>query len=328
MKEIGLVGAPYSGKSTLFTALTGAAGAHGKVSRGEAPVPDDRLEVLAAMESSKRIVHARLQLDDVPGGFSRQGLATLRESDALCVVLRGFGPDPSPAGELSEVTDELLLADLALVEGALDPARRSSKGRRRGEEPPELASLERARAALEGGRPLRDEGLEERDLVALRGLGPLSLKPWVVVVNLEEGGNLPQGLPGDPIGVWSEVEAEAAALPPEEAAELRSAFGVVVPGLQAVVTACYRALDLVTFLTFNREEARAWEIPIGTTAEEAAGVIHSDLRRGFVRAEVISFDDVVAAGGWERARAAGLFRVEGKDYVVREGDVLHVRFAV
>jgi ribosome-binding ATPase YchF (GTP1/OBG family) len=148
------------------------------------------------------------------------------------------------------------------------------------------------------------------------------------VANLEEGAEVPADLPEEAIGVWAEIEAETAAMQPEEARALLAEFGVAEPGLDRVIAAGYQALELITFLTTGEDETRAWEVRRGARAPEAAGVIHSDLERGFIRAEVISYDDLVAAGSWDEAKHLGRLRVEGKDYAVREGDVLHVRFAV
>jgi ribosome-binding ATPase len=327
VKDIGLVGVPYSGKSTLFTALTRAGAAGGRANQAVVLVPDPRLEVLAELEGSQKIVPAQVRFIDVPGGTSSQGLAQLREADALCVVLRAFGPDQDPARELSDVTTDLVIADLAVVEKALDNARRKLKGRGQ-DARPEVEILEAAHAALSSEMLLRDAGLTEEGTRALRGLSPLTLKPWVLVANLEEGGALPDGLPEGTVGVWAEIEAETAGIPGEEADALLREFGVAEPGLERVISACYRALDLITFLTTGEDETRAWEVRKGATAPQAAGVVHSDMERGFIRAEVIGFRDVAEAGGWDVARAKGHMRVEGKEYVVQEGDVLHVRFAV
>jgi ribosome-binding ATPase YchF (GTP1/OBG family) len=290
-------------------------------------VPDARLEVLAELERSKKVVPAQVRFVDVPGGATAQGLAALRETDALCLVLRAFGPDPNPGGELTELTGELLLADLTVVESALENARKRAKGRGQGAAE-EVAALEAAQHALSEERLLRDARMDEDARKVLRGLAPLTLKPWVLVANLEEGSDVPGTLPPDSLGVWAEIEAETAGMPPDEARTLLAEFGVKEPGLDQVVAASYRALDLITFLTTGEDETRAWEVRSGATAPEAAGVIHSDLQRGFIRAEVISYDEVVAAGGWDKAKHQGHLRVEGREYVVREGDVLHVRFAV
>jgi GTP-binding protein YchF len=327
VKSIGLVGVPYSGKSTLFTALTRTGAIGGRANQAVVPVPDLRLDVLATMEKSRKVVAAQVRFVDVPGGATAQGLAALRDTDALCLVLRAFGPDADPGGELDELRGELLLADMAVVESALEGARKRAKGRGQGAAE-EVAALETASAALSTEALLRDADLDDEGRKALRGISPLTLKPWVVVANLGEGTDVPNGLPPETVGVWAEIEAETAGMPPEEARALLQEFGVAEPGLDKVIAACYRALDLITFLTTGEDETRAWEVRRGASAPEAAGVIHSDLQRGFIRAEVISFDELVAAGGWDEAKHRGQLRVEGKDYVVREGDVVHVRFAV
>jgi ribosome-binding ATPase len=329
MKDIGLVGAPYSGKSTLFTALTRVGAAGGRDNQAVVPVPDPRVEVLADMERSRRVVHAQVRFVDVPGGATAHGLAALRETDALAVVVRAFGPDADPAAELAEVGADLLLADLGTVEKAVESARKRLKGRSPGGGVDrEVAVLERAASALAEETPLRELELEEDDRKHLRGLAPLTLKPIVVVANLEEGSSVPEGLPGETVGVYAEIEAETASMPEDEARALLAEFGVDEPGVHRVVAAGYRVLDLITFLTTGEDETRAWEVRQGAHAPEAAGVIHSDLQRGFIRAEVVGYDELVSAGSWDAAKHKGLLRVEGKEYVVREGDVLHVRFAV
>lgn len=329
MKDVGIVGLPFSGKSTLFTALTRVGSAGGRANQAVVPVPDPRLAVLAEMHRSRKLVPAQVRFVDVPGGTSAQALAALRETDALCVVVRAFGADADPVAEMAEVVADLLLADMANVETAVENARRRTKGRSaRAGVPDELATLERAQELLQDETLLRDGDLDEEQRRHLRGLAPLTLKPWVVVANLEEGGSLPTGLPEGAVGVSAEIEAETAGMPEEESRALLAEFGVEEPGIDRVIAACYRALDLITFLTTGEDETRAWEVREGATAPEAAGVIHSDLQRGFIRAEVVGYEDLVAAGDWEAARHQGLLRVEGKDYVVREGDVLHVRFAV
>ena len=327
MKDIGLVGLPGSGKSTLFTALTHHGAAGGRANQAVVPVPDPRLEVLARLEGSARIVPAQVRFVDVPGGTSSaQGIAQLRQVDALCVVLRAFGPGADPVRELAQVRTELLLADLAVVESALEGARKRTRG---GRSPiGELAALEHAHGALSAEIPLREAAVDEEARRHLRAVAPLTLKPEVVVANLQEGADLPPGLPEGTIGVWAALEAETAGMAEDEARALLEGFGVAEPGLERVIRACYRALDLVTFLTTGPDETRAWEIRRGAKAPEAAGAIHSDLERGFIRAEVVAFDDLVAAGGWDAAKRRGLIRVEGRDYEVREGDVIHVRFAV
>jgi GTP-binding protein YchF len=324
MRDIGLVGVPFSGKSTLFTALTRAGSHGGQANVAVVPVPDPRLSVLTEMERSKKTVPAQVRFVDVPGGVSSaQGLAKLREADALAVVLRCFGADRKPADELTEVRNELLLADLAVVESALEKATKRAKGKGG----PEVDTLQGAKDALDAETPLRETRLSEEELGHLKAIAPLSLKPEVVVANLEEGEEPPAEL-GDAVGVYASIEAETTEMDPEEARALLEEFGVTEPGLERVIAAGYGALDLITFLTTGDDETRAWEVRRGATAPEAAGAIHTDLQRGFIRAEVISYDDLAAAGSMDAAKAAGKVRVEGKDYVVREGDILHVRFAV
>ena len=324
MRDIGLVGVPFSGKSTLFTALT-RAGSHGGQSNvAVVSVPDPRLTVLTEMERSKKTVHAQVRFVDVPGGISSaQGLATLRESDALAVVLRCFGADRRPTAELDDVRGELLLADLGVIESALDKATKRAKGR----PGPEVAALQRAKDALDAETPLRSARLGDDEREHLKAIAPLTLKPEVLIANLEEGEDVPDDLP-DAVGVFASIEAETAEMDAVEARQLLEEFGVEEPGLDRVIAAGYGALDLITFLTTGEDETRAWEVRRGASAPEAAGAIHTDLQRGFIRAEVISYDELVAAGSMDAAKAAGKLRVEGKDYVVQEGDVLHVRFAV
>jgi ribosome-binding ATPase YchF (GTP1/OBG family) len=324
MRDIGLVGVPFSGKSTLFTAMTRAGSHGGQANVAVVPVPDPRLAVLTEMERSKKTVAAQVRFVDVPGGVSSsQGLAKLREADALAVVLRCFGADRRPAEELSDVRGELLLADLAVVESALEKAAKRARGR----PGPEVDALRRAKDALDAEQPLREAGLSDDEVGHLRGIAPLTLKPEVVIANLEEGEGPPVEV-GEAVGVFASIEAETAEMDPEEARALLEEFGVTEPGLEKVIAACYGALDLITFLTTCEDETRAWEVRRGATAPEAAGVIHTDLQRGFIRAEVISNDELVAAGSMDAAKAAGKVRVEGKGYIVREGDILHVRFAV
>jgi ribosome-binding ATPase len=324
MRDIGLVGVPFSGKSTLFTALTRAGSHGGQANVAVVPVPDPRLPVLTEMERSKKTVPAQVRFLDVPGGVSSaQGLAKLREADALAVVLRCFGADRRPTDELTDVRNELLLADLAVVESALEKATKRAKGK----PSPEVDALQRAKDALDAERPLRQAELVDEELAHLRAIAPLTLKPEVVIANLEEGEEPPAEL-DDAVGVYASIEAETAEMEPEEARALLEEFGVSEPGLERVIAAGYGALDLITFLTTGDDETRAWEVRRGATAPEAAGAIHTDLQRGFIRAEVISYDELVAAGSMDAAKAAGKVRVEGKDYVVREGDILHVRFAV
>jgi hypothetical protein len=325
VQDIGLVGRPFSGKSTLFTALTRTGGHGGQANHAVVPVPDPRVDVLTEIERSAKTVPAQVGFVDVPGGTSSaQGIAKLRETDALAIVVRCFGPDARPAAELNDVRADLLLADQAVIEPALEKAQKRARGR----PGPEVEALATANAALAAETPLSEADLPEEVRRELKPIAPLTLKPSVVVANLEEGAKVPADLPEGTVGVYASIEAETAEMDPGEARSLLDEFGVHEPGLETVIRAGYRALDLVTFLTTGEDETRAWEVRSGATAPEAAGVIHSDLERGFIRAEVVSYDDLVAAGSMDAAKHKGTVRVEGKDYVVREGDILHVRFSI
>ena len=325
MRDIGLVGIPFSGKSTLFTALTRTGGHGGRANHAVVPVPDPRVDVLTEMERSRKTVHAQVGFVDVPGGTaSAQGIAKLREADALAIVVRCFGPAAEPASEVAAVRADLLLADQAVIEPALEKAEKRARGRRT----PEVEALAAANAAVQAEIPLSDAGLSEQHRRELKPIAPLTIKPSIVVANLEEGNDVPEGLPEGTVGVYASIEAETAEMDPSEARALLDEFGVREPGLETVIRAGYRAIDLITFLTTGDDETRAWEVRSGAKAPEAAGVIHTDLERGFIRAEVIPYDELVAAGSMDAAKQQGKVRVEGKDYEVREGDILHVRFAV
>jgi GTP-binding protein YchF len=324
MRDVGIVGLPYSGKTTLFTALTRMGAAGGRSNQAVVEVPDPRLEVLARIESSKKIVPAKVRFVDVPGGLTAQGIAEYRQTDALCIVVRAFGSDADPEGDLASLEAEMVIADLTNVESGHEKARKRVRGKAEGKAE---EVLEKAHDLLDAERPLREGEFDADELKLLRGFAPLTLKPWIVVANVEEGGTAPPGLP-DAIAISASLEAEVAGMSSQEAAELLAGFGVEEPGLERVIAACYRALDLITFLTTGEDESRAWEVPRGAKAPEAAGAIHTDLARGFIRAEVVGYDGLVEAGSWDAAKSKGALRVEGKDYVVKEGDVINIRFAV
>jgi ribosome-binding ATPase YchF (GTP1/OBG family) len=325
MKDVGIVGMPYSGKTTLFTALTRTGSAGGRSNQALVDVPDERLKVLTDLEHSKKVVAAKVRFVDVPGGLTAQGIAEFRQTDALLMVLNAFGGE-EPIKELSSLEAEMILADLASVESGLTKA--TKKARAQADAKREAEVLQKALDHLEAEKLLRDAGLDAEELKVLRGYGSLTLKPWIVVANTSEGGEVPAGLPEGAITMSASLEAEVAGMEDAEAKALLAGFGVEEPGLDKVIAASYRALDLITFLTTGEDETRAWEVRQGAKAPEAAGVIHSDLERGFIRAEVVGYEDLVAAGSWDGSKTKGLLRVEGKDYVVKEGDILNIRFAV
>jgi ribosome-binding ATPase len=338
VKQVGIAGAPYSGKTTFFNALTHAGGAAGgKANVAIVPVPDERVDVLSRLHDSKKSVYAQLKFVDI-GGATAQALGALREADALAIVVRAYGADADPRAEVADLMLELTLADLASISAAADKASRKV---RVGDKAAgaEVAVLERAKAVLDAGRTLRSEPWDDDALTVFRNFAPLTLKPAVVVLNVDDEGaagaaplakELAATVHPDAEGlaVPSRLEAEVGGMAPDEAAELLAEFGVTTGALPLVVESAYRMLGLLTFLTAGEDESRAWEVRRGSRAPEAAGAIHSDLQRGFIRAEVVSYDDLVAAGSWDKAKAAGRLRVEGKDYLVAEGDVMNIRFAV
>jgi ribosome-binding ATPase YchF (GTP1/OBG family) len=304
--EIGIVGLPGSGKTTLFTALTKAGGGeYGKTNVGMANVADDRLDQLARVVSAKRITPAAIRVQDVPGTGPAL-LGALRQVDALLVVLDGFSADADPAGDLENLKLELLVADRDHVERRLERVEKQAKS---GDAKlrVEVEELRKVLAHADAGSPLSDYPGE------LPGeLEPLTTKPLIAVEN-------------GPVGIDLALEAELAELSDEEAAAFRDGGS---SALEEVVRRLHDALDLVTFFTAGEKETRAWPLRNGQTALDAAGAIHSDIARGFIRCEVIDWHDLVECGSHAEASRRGLQRLEGKTYVVRDGDVLNIRFNV
>lgn len=298
------MGLPGAGKTTVFNALTRAGGVAAKENVGMAPIEDERLEQVARIEASRKITPAAVRVVDVPGTGPAY-LGNMRQMDALLAVLDGFTPGADPAGDLETLRLEMIVADRDHVERRLERVAKQAKSgdpRLRGE----VDDLERLLSHLEEGKPLSEWPGE---LPA--GLEPLTTN---AVVPFENG----------PGGIDAKLEAELAELPEEEAAAFRegpSALGEVVRRL-------FDALDLITFFTAGDTEARAWTLRRGLTALDAAGQIHSDIARGFIRCEVIRWDDFVACGSRAEARKQAKERLEGKAYVVQDGDVLNIRFAV
>ena len=355
--SIGIVGLPNVGKSTLFNALTEndvlAANypfATIDPNVGVVNVPDPRLDVLGKMFESARIVPATVSFVDIAGivrgasegqGLGNKFLANIREADAICQVVRVFDdPDVAhvdgriePADDIATINTELVLADLQTVDTRL--ARLEREARMKPERRAELAAVQAARAVLDEGRPISSE--PSLDRVALRESFLLTDKPFIYVFNLDDTDLGDEGLrakyadlvaPAAAVFVSAKLESELIGLDVADASELLEEYGQHESGLAILARVGFETLGLQTFLTAGPKESRAWTIKRGATAPEAAGVIHTDFQRGFIKAEIVSYDDLVAAGSLSAARAAGKARIEGKDYVMADGDVVEFRFNV
>lgn len=352
------MGLPNSGKTSLFNALTGAeaqVASHPfsttETSVGVAQVPDSRLDALADMSASRKRVRAGVEVVDIAGlvagsstgeGLGNRFLAGIREVDALCLVLRAF-EDPEvpgetdPVGALGVLVLELVLADVATVDNQLARRRKAAKGDR--SLASEVEALEAAQSVLGEGTPIWASSLGDDQRLPLASAFLLTDKPVLAVVNigeddLEQADGLVKaveselGGSGEVLAASVRLEAEAARLEPDERSELLEGLGLGEGALPRVARSAYHLLGRRTFFTTGDKESRAWTFRAGATAPECAGVIHSDLQRGFIRAEVIRWDELLELGSWASAKSAGRLRVEGKDYVVADGDVLEIRFNV
>ena len=356
--KIGLVGLPKSGKTSLFNLLTGAAvatstygGSRAEMHSGVARVPDERVDRLSGLFKPKKTTFASFEVVDLAGitKGEREGLDAkeFRSADALLHVVRAYldvaGTAPTPQGDVGDLETELILADLEMVERRLERLEASIKKKRTDADVKEQAILLQLKPGLESGTPIRAAELSGDDARAIRGFTFLSQKPILHCLNLSEeeidrGTTLVESFgvgeiahrPGTAVGwVSAVIEAEVAQLAGEEQAAFLADLGLSEPAIRRVLRDCYALLGLISFFTVGEDEVRAWSVPRGTRAQDAAGAIHSDIARGFIRAEVVGYDELIAAGGSMAAvREKGQFRLEGKDYLVQDGEICHFRFNV
>jgi GTP-binding protein YchF len=355
--EIGIIGLPNSGKTTIFNALTRSQTATAAYSSGQlevhtavVDVPDERVDRLSAMFQPRRTIYAQVTYNDIAGfgkGAAKSGIAgpllnAMAANDALMLVARAFEdegvphPDDSvdPERDLATMEAELILNDMTSVDRRLERLagmkhRGTPDERKRMAQEEEL--MQRLMVILEQEQPLRDQEISVEERKMLGGFGLLSLKPLLRVINGGDEDREEQFaslLDDHTLFLRGRLEAEIAQMAPEEAKEFLSGFGIAEPGLNRAIRLCYRMLGLQSFFTVGEDEVRAWTVKQGTLAPEAAGVIHSDLQKGFIRAETITYDDLMLVGSMAEARKHGKLRLEGKEYVVQDGDILNIRFNI
>ncbi len=367
MLQAGIVGLPNVGKSTLFNALTAQESALAanypfatiEPNIGIVAVPDERLAVLEKLNKAQRVVPATVEFVDIAGlvrgaskgeGLGNQFLATIRETDAVIQVVRCFEDDNiihvegsvNPVRDIETIQIELALADLASVEKRKDKALRGIKSSGDKDAKRDLAIIEKILPVLEEGRPVRSAGLTDDERAVVRTWFLLSSKPTIYAANVDEDtlmddSNNPHVRAvrdhaatekAEVVLICAKLEAELVALEEEERTEFLADLGVTSSGVDKLIKAAYKMLGLMSFLTAGEKEVRAWTIPVGTKAPQAAGEIHSDIERGFIRAEIVSYDDLVKHGTRKAASEKGLTRLEGKEYVMKDGDVVDFRFNV
>jgi len=355
--QLGIIGLPVAGKTTIFNALTGSALPTGALAGGRVEVhtavvdvPDARVDALSRLYHPKKTTYAKVTYADIGGlqaEAGREGLPgtllnQLAQMDGFVHVVRAFddpsAPHPSgsvdPARDLAAMENEFLLNDMLVVERRLERLNeeRQRGGRERAVVERELAIFNRLSQTLAQNQPLRSQTFSLDEDRLLTGFGLLSRKPMLVLVNTAEGGTGPTLQPPSAgvsvLALQGKLESEIAQLPPEETAAYLAEYKIDEPGRMRVIRESYDLLGLLSFFTVGEDEVRAWRLRRGGTALEAAGTIHTDLARGFIRAEAIAWDELLALGGLPQARTYGKLRLEGKDYVVSEGEVIHIRFNV
>ena len=366
MLRAGIVGLPNVGKSTLFNALTAQSSALAanypfatiEPNVGVVSVPDERLEPLARLVKTEKIVPATVEFLDIAGlvrgaskgeGLGNQFLANIRETDTVVQVVRCFEDENivhvegavDPLRDIETIQIELALSDLATVERRREKAQKTLKsGDKIARQ--ELDVLDKIQPALEQGRSARTVALTDDEKAVARNFFLLTTKPTIYAANVEEsaladlaGNSMVNAVreiaakeAAECVVICAQLEADLVALPPEERVDYLKSLNIDTSGVDQLIKSAYHLLGLMSFLTAGEKEVRAWTIPQGTRAQTAAGTIHSDIERGFIRAEIVSYHDLIAAGSYATAREKGLLRLEGKDYIMQEGDVVHFRFNV